>query len=453
MRIIVAGGGKVGRAITTRLAKEDCDLTLIDLKRSVLDASLEQEDVMVLQGNAASMPILRAAEIQNADLLIAATSADEVNLLSCLTARSMNKNLHTVARVRNPDYAEQQTAMRTELGLSMTVNPEYDAAVEIYRLLQYPGFLKRDAFARGRIEIVELKISEGGKLDGVMLRNLNEACGVKVLVCAILRDGKVTIPSGNHQLKAGDSIFVTAKSATLAELIKNLGLVSQRVRHVIIVGGGRLGYHLATILLQNGIKVKLIERDETVAGQLAMQLPKASVICGEGCNQQLLDSEGIASTDAIVTLTGIDEENLIVSMYAAKLGVPKVITRVDRMENTEMFCDMGAGSIISPKEICASKVVRFVRAASNKSGSMIALYRIANNLAEAMEFFVTADVKYTGVPLKDVPLRQNCLIAGIIRGPETIIPSGGDSFLPDDRVVIVTTGEVAVKDMNDIFAK
>ena len=452
MKIIVAGDGKVGNAVTRRLAKEGSDLTVIDSKQSVLQEIQERDDVMVVEGNAASMPVLRAAGVEDADLLIAATSADEINLLCCLTARSMNPDLHTIARVRNPDYAEQEFAMRRQLGLSMAVNPEMDAAREICRLLQYPAFIKRDTFARGKVEIVELKVFAGARLDGVALKNLDEVCGVKVLICVILRRGRAVIPMGDDVLQAGDRIFVTAKSETLAQLIKNLGIQDHRVRQAMIVGGGRLGYQVARHLLESGIRVKVIEKEEEACRQLAARLPKATVIHGEGSSQQLLDSEGLASSDALITLTGIDEENLVISMYATRLGLPKVITRVERMENYDMFSDMGAGSIISPKDLCSSEIVRYARAMQNKTGSMRALHRIADNQAEALEFLVTPDVRYQGVPLKDVPIRKNALIACITNEGHTFIPSGDNYFELDNRVVAVVTGDMAVRDLNDIFA-
>ena len=452
MKIIVAGDGKVGNAVTRQLAKEGSDLTVIDSKKSVLNEIQERSDVMVVEGNAASMPVLRAAGVETADLLIAATSADEINLLCCLTARSMNSDLHTIARVRNPDYAEQEFAMRRQLGLSMAVNPEMDAAREICRLLQYPAFLKRDTFARGRVEIVELKVLGGGRLDGVALKNLNEVCGVKVLICVILRRGRAVIPMGDDVLQAGDRIFVTAKSENLARLIKNLGIQDHRVRRAMIVGGGRLGYQVARHLLEQGIRVKIIEKEQAACEKLAAQLPKAAIIHGEGGSQQLLDSEGLADSDALITLTGIDEENLIISMYATRLGLPKVITRVERMENFDMFSEMGAGSIISPKDLCSSEIVRYARAMQNKTGSMRALHRIADNQAEALEFLITPDVRYQGVPLKDVPIRKNALIACITSDGHTFIPSGDNYFELDNRVVAVVTGDMAVRDLNDIFA-
>lgn len=453
MKIIVAGDGKVGRAVTRQLSQEGSDLTVIDTRLQVLNNSQDLDDIMAIHGNAASMPVLRAAGVQNADLLIAATGADEINLLCCLTARSMNPCLHTIARVRSPEYEEQEIAMREQLGLSLSVNPEMDAAREICRLLQYPAFLKRDTFAEGRVEIVELQVTEASPLNGAALKELNGICGVRVLICVILRGGKAVIPSGADVLKTGDRIFVTAKTDTLTQLIKNLGIYEHRVRRAMIVGGGRLGYHLAKQLLASGIKVKIIEKEEATCHYLAELLPKASIIHGEGDSQDLLDSEGLADMDAFFTLTGIDEQNLVISVYATRLGVPKVITRVERMENYEMFADMGAGTIISPKEVCSSQIIRYARAMQNKTGSMLALHRIANNQAQAMEFLVTPEVRHRGLPLKDIPIRKNALIASINRCGQTLIPGGLDSFDTGDRVVVVVTGDMAVRDLNDIFAK
>lgn len=452
MNIIIAGDGKVGLALTRQLLREDHDLVVIDSNPKVLERNLDQLDVMTIQGNAATMSTLRAAMVEKADLLIAATSADEINILCCLTARRMNKNLHTIARVRSPEYVEQLFFMREDLGLSMTINPEQAAAIDIFRSLQFPSFLQREPFAKGRVEIVELRVEEGSALSGIPLSRLYRIARVKVLVCAVVRDGQVFIPDGSYVLQDGDHIYVTAKVANLTQLLKNLGIATQRIRQVMLIGGGRLSYYLAERLLGAGIGVKIIERDPARAASLSEQLLDASIILGDGSSKALLDSEGISTTDALITLTDMDEENIVISMYGNSVGVPKVVTKVNRLEYSGMFTDLGVGSIVSPKELCSNIIVRYVRAMQNQKGNVLALHRIADGKAETLEFLVDGSVHWCGTPLKTVPLKSGVLIACITRRGETIIPDGSSHFVKGDTVVVVTTRENPFHQMNDIFA-
>ncbi len=451
MKIIIAGDGKVGLALVRQLLRESHEIVVIDLNPEVLRASLEQYDVMTVEGNAATMETLRHANVGQADLLIAATSTDEVNLLCCLTARKMNRAIHTIARVRNPDYTEQLISMREELGLSLTINPEMSAAHEMFRILQLPGFLSRDVFARGRVEIVELRVDEKSPLNGIALIDLYKTARVKVLVCAVVRNGEVTIPSGTSTLRDGDHIYVTAETSDLARLVKNLGISTQKIRQVILVGGGHIGAFLAALLLKAGIGVKIIEKDPERAFRLAEKLPKAVVVQDDGSSKSVLDREGLDRADALVTLTGIDEENIVISMYAHGSGVNKVITKVDRLEYTGMFADMGVGSVINPKELCSSSIVRYVRAMQNQKGSVLALHRIADGAAEALEFLVDESVPWCGTPLKDIPLKKGVLISCITHKGRRVIPDGTSCFEKDDTVIVVTTGESPFTKMGDIF--
>ena len=454
MKIIVAGDGKVGLAVTRELSREGYDLTVIDSKQEVLDDSVGRYDVMVVKGNAATMGTLRTANVQEADLVIAATSADETNLLCCLTARKMNPKIHTIARVRNPEYIEQQFAMREELGLSMTVNPELAVAGEVHRILQIPAFIKRDTFAKGRAELVELKVQPGSRLVGIPLSEMNRIAGVKVLVCAVTRGSETLIPNGSYVLREGDHIHVTAQADDLARFMKNLQISTHPVRQTMIVGGGRVSLHLARLLLRAGISVKIIEQDAARCIELAGLLPKASIIHGDGTSQDILDSEGLEHTDALVTLTGRDEENLVVSMYANQLGVPKIVTKVSRIENTSMFEQMGVGTIVSPKDLCSANIVRYVRAMHNQTGAMLTLHRIAGDRVEAMEFLVDDQVRHCGTPLKDIPLRPIILLACVSRRGKVTIPDGNTYFEPGDTTIVVCADiQPPVRQMNDIFAR
>ena len=452
MKIIIAGDGKVGLALTRQLLHEGHEVTIIDSNPGVLQANMYQYDVLAVQGNAATMDALRQAKVEQADLLIAATSADEINLLCCLAGKKMNSRLHTIARVRNPDYTEQLFAMREELGLSMTINPELSAAREIFHLLQFPSFLHRDSFGKGRVEIVGLRVDEGSRLEGAALHQLYQIAKVKVLVCVAVRGGQAIIPSGSFVLQKGDRLFVTARAVNLAQLIKNLGISKQKVRDVILVGGGHISFYLAQRLLDAKVRVKIIEQNPERARFLAEHLPGASVVLGDGSSQSLLASEGLAGADALVTLTGMDEENIVLSMYGHSQGVSKVVTKVNRLEYSNMFVDLGVGSMVSPKELCSALITRYVRGMQNKAGQILALHTIAEGNAEAMEFRVDRTVLHRGVPLKDVPLRAGVLISCITRGGQTIIPDGSSSFDVGDTVVVVTTLESPFRQMNDLFA-
>lgn len=451
MKIVIVGDGKVGYALTKKLSHEGHDIIVIDSNPQVLQQSMELLDVMVVHGNGASLEVQEEADVAQSDLLIAATSADEINLLCCVLARKLGCR-HTIARVRNPEYNNQLRFLREELGLSMTINPERAAAREIFHLLQFPSFLKRDTFAKGRVEVVELKIKEGSPLAGRRLDQLQEATKVRVLICAVEREGRVTIPTGRFTLRVGDKITVTADNRDLAQLIKNLKITTQKIHNVMIIGGSRIAGYLAEDLLSSGVSVKIIEQKPERCETLSEALPHALIINGDGSSQELLQAEGLADTDAIITLTGIDEENLIISMYADHVGVPKAITKVNRLEYAWVFKEKGIGSVVSPKLITANDIVRYVRAMENTTGgSVITLHRIVDDKAEALEFLVSPGARNLGLPLHKLTLKPNILIACINRGGRIIIPSGGDHIQEGDTVIVVTTSDQSIYDLNDIF--
>lgn len=441
----------MGASLTRKLTAEGYDLTLIDSNPKVLGTSEERYDIMVVQGNCASMEVLLQAGVKEADLLIAVTGADEINLLCCMTAHGLNPKIHTIARVRNPEYTDQIYKMRDMFALSMVVNPEKQAAVEIERLLRYPGFLKRDTFAKGRVEIVELRIDENSKLCDVALNDMNSIVKCKILVCAVLRDGKAIAPGGNFVLKAGDRIFVTAATDVLTTLLKNLGIITHKVKRVIVCGGGTLCYYLASRLDRSGIDVQVIENNPERCTHLAEMLPNASIIHGDATNQYLLDSEGIAGCDALVTMTGLDELNMIVSLYGTGCGVPQVITKLGRMENTNILKDVSLGSIVSPKELCCNTIVRYVRAMKNQTGAALTVHSIADGQAEAIEFRVDANTQHCGEPLKHLKLKKGVLVVCISRNGVQEIPNGDSHFDIGDTVIVVTNREKSIGQLNDIF--
>ncbi|MBO5891991.1 MAG: Trk system potassium transporter TrkA [Oscillospiraceae bacterium] len=452
MNIIIAGAGRVGADLARQLSAEGYNITLIDSDPRVLNASLERYDVMAVHGNCASMETLLQAGVQDADLLIAATGADEINLLCCTTAHSIHPNLHTIARIRNPEYTEQIYAMRDVFGLSLTVNPEKQAAVEIQRLLKYPGFLRRDTFAKGRAEIVELRIDENSKLCNKTLMEMSGIVKCKVLVCAVLRGGNAVAPGGNFVLQEGDRIFVTAPTENLSMMLKNLGIITRRARRVILCGGDSVGYYLAEMLAKDGISVQLIENDPVRCQELAEDLPEVCVVQGDAADHNLLESEGIASCDALVTLTGQDELNMIISLYGNSQKVPQVITKLSHSENRNIIDALALGSIVSPKELCSSNIIRYVRALKNQTGAAVSLHSIADGQAEAVEFLVDSSTKNCGKPLKELNLKPNVLIASITHGSKTEVPNGNSVFQEGDSLVVVTSGRVVLQTLNDIFA-
>ena len=452
MNIIIAGDGKVGSTLTRQLTSEGYDVTVIDSKLKCLEDSVERYDVISVQGNCASMDVLRQAGVMDANLLIAATGADEVNLLCCTTAHTINPKLHTIARIRNPEYTEQIFQMRDLFGLSMLINPENQAATEIERLLKYPGFLRRDTFAKGRTEIVELRIDAKSKLCNVKLSDLKAIVKCKVLVCAVLRDGSAITPGGDFVLREGDRLFITALSENLTTLLKNLGILTRQVRRVMLCGGGRVSYYLANRLLKAGIGCVIVDNDLTRCKELCSLLPKAEVIHGDVSDQYLLESEGLSQCDALVTLTGLDELNMIVSLYGISQGIPQVITKLGHADNHSIINSLSLGSYVCPKELCCNNIVRYVRAMQNQTGAAISVHTIADGQAEAMEFLADEKTKYCGIPLKQIKLKSNVLIVSISHGAATEIANGDSVFQAGDTIIVVTNSGVVLRQLNDIFA-
>ena len=452
MNIIIAGVGKIGKTLANQLASEGHNLTLIDEKSRVLEGVVEAFDAMGVCGNCASMEVLKSAGIEETDLVIAVTNADEVNLLCCLTAHGLNPNVHTIARIRDPEYAEQIMTMREIFPLSMTVNPEKRAAQEIERLLKFPGFLRRESFAKGRAEIVELRVDKASPLKNVSLMEMRNVVKCRVLVCAVLRDGAAVAPRGDFVLQEGDRIFVTAATSELAVLLKNLGIITHRVRRVLLCGGGKVSYYLASLLEKGNMDVRLLEKDYDRCVELAELLPGTSVIHGDCSNMNVLEAQGFDQCDALVALTGLDETNMIVALYGDNRGIGQIITKVSREENGNIANELALGSVINPRELCSNHIVRYVRAMENQVGAAVSVHTIADGKAEAVEFLVDDATKNCGVPLKEIRLKKNVLMAAITHGTKTQIPAGDSVFQKGDTVVVVTSGRGILRNINDIFA-
>lgn len=452
MKIIIAGIGKIGADLTKQLSSQGYDVTVIDSNGSLLHSLVDRFDVIAINGNCASMPILLQAGVEEADLLIAATDADEKNLLCCMTAQAINRQVHTIARIRNPDYSEQMYGLLDAFSLSLAINPERQAAREIKRLLKYPGFTKRETFARGRVELVELRIDGNSKLCNVALHSINSVVKTNVLVCIVLRDGVAIIPGGDFVLRQGDRIFVTASTDALSQLLKNLGIITRKIHHAILCGGGRVSRYLAQSLANSDIDLRIIERDKERCLELAELLPHVTVIHGDASDQSVLQREGVDHCDALISMTGMDELNLVISMHAEKEGVPHVVTKLSRMGSAHPLLDgLNLGSVICPKEYCCNAVVRYVRAMKNQTGAAISVHNMADGRAEALEFLVEPGMAHCNEPLKKLPLRPNVLIAAITRGTQTELANGNSHLEEGDVVIVVKSGSTAILKLKDIF--
>ena len=451
MNIVIAGAGKVGTAITQQLVALDHEITIIDMNKRVIENALERFDVSAYNGNCASMETLKAVNIQEADVLIVTTGADEVNLLCCMTAHELNKTLHTIARVRNPQYMDQIFQMRDVFGLSMLINPERQAAREIEGLLQFPGTLKRDTFAKGRVDIVELRVKPDGKLDGLMLAKLSALVHTTVLVCSVIRNGNAFIPKGDFCFEAGDRVFITAPTANLTEMLRRLEIGKKRMRRVMLCGGGRLSFYLAQRLLRSGIDVTVIEQDNERCRELVELLPGAEIMRGDASDPMLLDSEEIGKYDALVSLTGMDELNIIISMYAKNAGVGQVITKLAHITNLQVLQTLPLDSVISPKQLCAHNIVSYVNGVKGDKDAVIAEHDIADGHSKAREFRVDDMTRHKGVPIRALSLKRDVLIVCIQHGANVIIPNGNSYYENGDTVIVVSDDDTTITRLNDIF--
>ncbi|MBR4875130.1 MAG: Trk system potassium transporter TrkA [Clostridia bacterium] len=452
MRIVIVGTGKVGTTLAEQLSMEDHDIFVIDQNQTTVDHLVNTLDIMGVCGNGASYQVLLEAEVQKADLLVACTSHDEINLLCCLVAKKLGAQ-NTIARVRNPEYSDQLVFMRDELGLSMSINPERAAASELYKLLKFPSALQIETFSNKRVEMAEIKLREDSVLDNVYLRDLHKTYKGKALICSVQRGNQITIPGGNFMLKSGDKINVVARADDMYDFFSSLGRTLPEARDVMLVGGGRISFYLARMLTENGASVKIIDIDPKRCAELSRLLPHAMIICGDGTDQELLSEEGIDTMDAVVALTGFDEENIILALYAQSATDAKIITKINRPSLAAIAESTGLGSIISPRVLTANIIVRYVRSMQNSMGSNIeTLHRLMGGAVEALEFRVNDTFPQTHVPLMHLRLKPNILIACISRSGQTIIPGGRDYISVGDRVIVIAAGE-HFDDLSDILAE
>lgn len=440
MNIIIVGNGKVGLSLTKQLASEGHDVVVIDKNPRVVEETINDFDVMGICGNGACYDIQKQAGVDKADLLIAVTQTDELNMLCCLLAKKMGCR-HSIARVRTPEYSKQLDFMRTGFGISMLVNPEFEAANEIARILRFPSAIKLEPFANGRVELAEIGIGEGNGLIGKPIHIIHEKYRVRVLVCAVKRGDEAIIPNGDFIIKQGDRINVTASRPELVNFMKHLGLYRSRTKRVMIAGGGKVGYYLGRQLMESGHDIKILEKNDVRALELSEALPQAEIICGDATDRELLEEQGLAVQDAFVALMGRDEENAIISMYAAAKQVSKVVTKASRI-STDVLSSIGLDSVISAKELATDRILSYVRALHNSEGTGVrTLYRIVDGKAEALEFGVPNDFAYIGVTFRELRLKKNLMIACIIRGSKVIFPRGDDCMEAGDTIIVVTSIE------------
>lgn len=451
MKIIIAGNGKVGYAIASQLAGEKHDITVVDPNPDALRKADNTLDVLCIPGNGASISVLIDAGVRDADLVIAVTSLDETNLVCCLIAKKLGAK-HTIARVRNPEYRADADILKKEIGLDMVINPDRGAAMEISRILAFPTAFSAEPFANGRIDMIGFQVSENDSIAGRALGISQRERLAEVLICAAERDGHYIIPDGAFVPKAGDKLYMVGTKAELLKMLKKIGRQLQKVKQVSILGGSRIATYLAWELEKVGTHVSIVEADHDKALRLSAQLPHALLIEGDGTDNTLLASENILCADAFVALTNRDEENLLMALHARRSGVPKVIAKMTRPNYIDLVHDTGLDSVISPKDIIADQITRFVRALANSEGSTVErLYKMFGGEVEALEFTATAaSSRVLGIPLKDMRLRHGLLLAAIVRDSTTIVPGGATELQEGDRVIVVTRA-TGLNDLNDIL--
>ncbi len=451
MKIIIIGAGKVGKKIADQLILEDHDIIIIDNDINTINSIMNNQDVMCIHGNGAHYEVQLEAGVDTADVLIAASPFDEVNMLCCLIAKKLGAK-RCIARVRTPEYYRQIGYIKDDLGLSIAVNPEFAAASEIARVLLLSAASKIEVFANGRIELVEFKISETSPLAGHTLADIYKKFKVKFLVCIVQRDKKIIIPDGSFIPQVGDRISIASNHAEAEKFFKKTETNNDKIKSVMIIGGGRIGYYLAKQLSEIGMTVKIIESDYNHCLELSELLSGVTIINADGTDHNVLKEEGIESADAFAALTGIDEENMIMSIYARNKNVSKVVAKVNRGSYLNIANNIGLDSVVSPKQLAANNILGYIRAMKNSehSNNIETIYKLVDGRAEALEFVIREETDYTGKTLRELKTRKDVIIAGIVRNRRTIIPNGDDTLEVGDSVIVVSAAEI-LDDLDEIF--
>ena len=451
MKIVIIGAGKISSAIIKHATAENHEVTVVDNNANVIEEIVETYDCMGLVGNGLLNDTLIQAGANKADVVIAATRSDEANMLACLLAKSLGAK-STIARIRNYEYSKQISHLKETLGITMTINPELESAREVARIMNFPSALKVESFGRGNVDLVEFFVPENSPLCGQKLLELNKKNQLNVLVCAVERDNNIFIPNGQFEIEAKDKISITCQRAESRRFMEKLGFLESRIKRVMIIGGGGITVYLAEELLNNNFDVKIIEAKKDRCLELSELLPKATIIHGDGSNQRVLSEEGMENSDAVICLTGNDEENIIISLYANKKKVKKIVTKINKVSFGELMESVGMASIVYPKEITASQILSYIRATSNSRGSQIKkVYKMVNEKVEILEFDVSEKAKVLNKALKDLKLKPNVLIAGITRNGEYILPTGSTIIEKNDSVIVATTNAI-LDDLDNILA-
>lgn len=452
MKIIIVGLGKVGQTLAAELSREGNDITVIDKQEELVEEYSSQYDIMGIAGNGASYSVQMEADIEGADLLIAVTQSDEMNLLCCLIAKKAG-NCHTIARVRNPEYSSELNFIKEELGLAMVINPELAAAGEISRILKFPSAIEVDTFVKSRVDLLKFRVPEQSVLDNLRLSEFSSRLHCNVLICAVERGDELIIPDGNCMLQARDVVTIVAGAADANEFFRQAGIVANQVKNVMIVGGSDTAYYLAKMLIAAGIRVKIVEKNMKRCEALCELLPRATIVCGDGTDKELLQEEGLSRFEGFAALTNIDEENILLSLYAKKVGKMKIVTKINRIAFDEVIRELDLDTVIHPKNITAEHIIHYVRSMKNSLGSNVeTLYKIIDNKAEALEFVIRNKSRVTDIPLQDLRIRKGILLACINRAGKIIIPRGSDMVLTGDTVIVVTQ-QKGLNDIEDILAK
>ena len=451
MKIIIAGGGKIGHSVASILADEGHDITVIDHNSDRVSQLSNSLDVICFEGSATNAESLREAGAADADLLLAATQYDEVNMVCGISARHLGAR-HVIARIRDPEYLSQRAFLREALGLDLIVNPDFECAREIARILRFPSAVRVDTFSKGSVEIVEYKVAEGSVLEGVQMKDLGAKLGVRVLVSVVERGKDAFIPNGAFTLQAGDRLSITGTVAELRRFFAAVGQLKKPIRQVMIVGGSRTAVYLSRMLQESGMSVTVVEKDRERCDRLCDLLPDAHIVYGDATRSDVLLEEGLCTSDAFVALTGEAGDNIVTSLYARQCGVGKIVAKVNRDHFADILEGSGLDSIVSARELIAEQLARYVRAMSNSAGSsMETLYRLADGRVEAIEFRVGENAACVGKPLRELKLKANTLIAAVIRGSKSILPDGGTVIQPGDHAIVVSAAG-KLQTLDDIVA-
>ncbi len=453
MNIIVAGCGKIGTEVVSALVNEGHDVTVVDNDLRAIEEATNVYDVMCVCGNGADCETLKEARVDSCDVFVAVTGSDEMNMLACFVAKKMGA-VHTVARIRNPEYNDSSlTFMRQQLELSMAINPELLLAQELYNLIKIPSAFKVEYFSRRNLEMIEVRLRKDSYLVGKKLMKIREKEKVDFLIGAVLRDERLYIPDGNFELREGDVVSVVASPADMQKLLKSFDMIKKAVEDVMIIGGSKTAYYLAKHLSASGTDVKIVEKNKETCEMLSEILPKATIIHGDGSHHDVLMEEGLRSIDAFVALTGMDEENILASLFAGEIGVQRIATKINSRELIKMAEKLGLDSVVSTRSVTADIITRYARALMNSTGNTVeTLYKFMDGKAEAIEFNVRGGAKITGKPIKELEIKRGILIAGIIRERKTaIIPTGDHIINEGDRVIVLSPAEYRLNDLSDIL--